>query len=320
MRAWGGAWWMPCRLLNSILPASPVATTATPQARRRARRRPGRADRGLPARAPGAARDRVRGRGPGRRHRQDRGPRRLPLRPRRPPLLHQVQGGQRPLARGDERGVPQAPAHVADLLERQVPRLPAQGHGRDPQARPGRAVALRPVLPVGRRQAQGPRGELRAVGLQPLRQAALRALLQDLHREGLGRPDDRAARRVGRAADQGPVVLLRRQGRVLRQQGQQDQVADLRVPLPALRPGPDVGDDGRRDHRRRAARCGSTRRSTKLEVRDGRDRRDRGRRRADRARRGDLVAAAARDRRHGRRRRRRRRSRPPRRACATATS
>ena len=98
---------------------------------------------------------------------------------------------------------------------------------------------------------KGKRGQPRAVGLQPLRQAALPALLQVLHREGLGRPDHRAARRVGRPADQGPVVLLRRQGRVLRQQGQQDQVADQRVPLPALRPGPDVGDDGRRDHRPR---------------------------------------------------------------------
>ena len=63
-------------------------------------------------------------------------------------------------------------------------------------------------------------------------------------------PDDRAARRVGGPAHQGPVLLLRRQGRVLRQQGRQDQVADRRVPLPALRPRPDVGDDGRRDHRR----------------------------------------------------------------------
>ena len=52
---------------------------------------------------------------------------------------------------------------------------PLAGHGRGPQARPGRARPLRPVLPVGRGQAEGPRGELRAVGLQPLRQAALPA-------------------------------------------------------------------------------------------------------------------------------------------------
>ena len=80
-------------------------------------------------------------------------------------------------------------------------------------------------------------------------------LLQDLHREGLGRAVHRAARRVGRAAHQGPVVLQRRQGRLLRQQGQQDQVADRPVPLPALRPRPAVGGDGARDReaRRRGA-------------------------------------------------------------------
>ena len=108
-------------------------------------RRPRRSDRRLPAGQAGPARDRVRGRGPGRRHRQDRGPRRagrqVPLRPRRPPLLHQGEGGRRPLARDHARGVPQAPAHVADLLEQEVPRLPAAGHGRDQEARPGRADA-----------------------------------------------------------------------------------------------------------------------------------------------------------------------------------
>ena len=134
-----------------------------------------------------------------------------------------------------------------------------------------------------------------------------------------GVPDHRAARRVGRPADQGPVVLLRRQGRVLRQQGQQDQVADQRVPLPALRPGPDVGDDGRRDHRRRrrgpAQHAGHQARGPRRP-----DRRDRGRRRAHRAlRRSSPRCRCARPsawpappppa-----------RSRPPRRACATATS
>ena len=182
---------------------------------------------------------------------------------------------------------------------------PLDGMDVDQEARPARARPLRPLLPVGAGQAQGQRGELRAVGLQPLRQAALPPLLQDLHREGLGRPDHRAARRVGRAADQGPLLLLRRQGRLLRQQRQQDQVADQRVPLPALRPRPDVGDDGRRDHRRAAARCASTRPS-KLEVRDGRIVAiEAGGERIEPSRR-DLLAAAARHRRPGRRRRRRR--------------
>ena len=44
----------------------------------------------------------------------------------------------------------------------------------------------------------------------------------------------------------GLSFFSRRQGRVLRQQGQQDQVADLRVQLPPLRPRPDVGADDRR--------------------------------------------------------------------------
>ena len=106
---------------------------------RRARRRPGGADRRLPARQAGQAGDRARVHRPGRRDRAHRGSRRLPLRPRRPPLLHEGQGGRRPLARDHEGGVPQAPAPVADLLERQVPRVPAPGHGRDQEARPGRA-------------------------------------------------------------------------------------------------------------------------------------------------------------------------------------
>ena len=197
--------------------------------------------------------------------------------------------------------------------------LPARGHGRDQEARPDRADPLRPLLPVGEGQAQGQGGERRAVGLQPLRQAALPALLQDLHREGVGRADDRAARGVGGPAHQGPLLHLRRQGRVLRQQGRQDQVADRRVPLPALRPRPDVGDDGRRDHRRR--RRGPPQRADPGHRGPRRPGRRGGRRRrAHRAERGHLLAAPARDGRPVRRRRGRARSRPPPRACATATS
>ena len=175
------------------------------------------------------------------------------------------------------------------------------------------------LLPLGGREAQGPGGELRAVGVQPLRQAAVPPLLQVLHREGLGRPDDRAARRVGRPADQGPVLLQRRQGRLLRQQGQQDQVAHRQVPVPPLRPGPDVGDDDRAHHRdgRRGAPRGA-----RHEAR-GRRRRGRGGphpRRGHRAPRRHLLAAAARDGRASSTRRRPPRSARRPRACATATS
>ena len=88
-----------------------------------------------------------------RRHRAHRGAGRLPLRPRRPPLLHQGQGGRRPLARDHEGGVPQAPAPEPDLLERQVPGVPARGHGRDQEARPGRADALHGSPTCGRRSS-----------------------------------------------------------------------------------------------------------------------------------------------------------------------
>ena len=169
-------------------------------------------------------------------------------------------------------------------------------------------------------QAQGPRGQLRAVGLQPLRQAALQPLLQVLHREGVGRPDDRDPRRVGRPAHQGPVVLQRREGRVLRQQGQQDQVADRQVPVPALRPGPDVGEDDRPASRRWAARSGCRRRSTGSSSTATRVRAIHAGGEVIEPARGRLVAAAARHRPRSPTRPRRTRSARPARACATATS
>ena len=58
-----------------------------------------------------------------------------------------------------KRGVPAPPAHVAHLLERQVPRLPARRHGRHQEARPDRADPLRPLLPVG--AASSPRARRR---------------------------------------------------------------------------------------------------------------------------------------------------------------
>ena len=94
----------------------------------------------------GRERARLRGGRPGRRPREDGRARRLPLRPRRPPLLHQVDRGRHALARGARRRVPAAPAHVAHLLEQPLSRLPAPRAGRDPQARPGRAAALHGVV------------------------------------------------------------------------------------------------------------------------------------------------------------------------------
>ena len=65
------------------------------------------------------------------------------------------------------------------------------------------AVLHRAQLPALALLAPSGRRELRAVGHEPLRQAALRDLLQDLHREGLGHSLHRDPRRVGRAADSG---------------------------------------------------------------------------------------------------------------------
>ena len=192
------------------------------------------------------------------------------------------------------------PRQSRHLLARQVPRLPPPRGGRRQEARPDRAAALPALLPVGRDQAQGARGQRRAVGLQPLRQAPVQPLLQVLHREGVGRADHRAARRVGRPADQGPVVLQRRQGGVLRQPRRQDQVADRPVPVPPLRPGPDVGED---DGPHRGARRRGPARDARDEARDGLRRRGHRRPHGGRGHRAegrDLLAAAARDGRHRR--------------------
>ena len=76
------------------------------------------------------------------------------------------------------------------------------------------------------------RRELRAVGHQPLRQAALRDLLQDLHGEGLGHPLHRDPRGMGGATHPGslagtrdPVAAV-----ALNKRSTVDQDADSRVP------------------------------------------------------------------------------------------
>ena len=200
---------------------------------------------------------------------------------------------------------------------------PLQRPGRDQEARPGRADAL-PASPTC-----GPRSSRRATrttsrsGSPTASASASTTTSSSPTPRRSGACPHRAPRRVGRPADQGPVVLQRRQGRVLRQQGQQGQVADLRVPLPALRPRPDVGDDDRRDHRRARRRGPArTRRSRSSRSTDGRV----VARRTPAAsviepRAGHLVAAAARRPSASRGPHRRPpRSRGGARACATATS
>ena len=223
----------------------------------RPRRRARRPHRGVSARQGRGRCDRAGGRGAGRRAGQDRRGRRLPLRSGRPSLLHEVGRGRRAVARGARRRVPAASTHVAHLLEQALPRLSAARARRDQEARPGRAHPLHGLVPPRCGAPEQGRRLLRGLGLEPLRPAPVRALLQVVHREALGRADHGDPRRMGRPADQGPLLLLRCQGGVLRQQGKQGEEPDLGVPLSALRPGADVGGDelgDRRGRRRRAHR------------------------------------------------------------------
>ena len=142
---------------------------------------------------------------------------------------------------------------------------------------------------------QGRRGDLRGVGVEPLRPAAVRAVLPLLHREGVGCADQRDPRRVGGAADQGPVVLERRAGGVLRATASNVKSLIGEFHYPRFGPGQMWEAMTRPDRRRRrrgAARLAGVERIA-----------DRGRtvvvevetaERVLRARARDLVAAAAR--------------------------
>ena len=177
-------------------------------------------------------------------------------------------------------------------LARALHRLPAAPRRRHAQGRPRRARALRELLRAGGRAtpAAPPRGrDVRGVGLRPLRTASVRAVLQELHREGLGRADDGDPRRVGRPADPHAVVLARRARRGAQRRRRRAQ-PHRAVSLPAARPRPDVGGDGGGD--RRSGRPGPARRA-------GRPPRARGRARrrgacGRRARRGgDVISSLA---------------------------
>ena len=125
------------------------------------------------------------------------------------------------VARGARRRVPAAGRACRASTGTALPRLPAPRAGRDPEARAGRARrAAWPRTLRGRADAERRGRDARAVGDEPVRPAAVRAVLPALHREGLGRADQRDPRGVGGAAHQGAVVLLRREGGVLRQRAE----------------------------------------------------------------------------------------------------
>ena len=171
------------------------------------------------------------------------------------------------------RRVPPAPAHVAHLLERRASST-TRCAGTDviKQARPGRARALRRSPTCGRRSSpRAARTSLEDWVSNRFGKRLYDALLQDLHREGLGRARrPRSAPSGPRSASRACRFFSAAKAAFFGNKGNKIKIADRRVPLPALRPRPDVGDDDRRDRASSAARCASRRRSSGSSSTDGR--------------------------------------------------
>ena len=112
----------------------------------------------------GRDRHRARGRHRRRRHQPHGRARRLALRHRRPPLLHQGGGGRalwhEILPAG---GLPAPAAHEPHLLQRQVLRLPARADQRAAQPRHRRGGPLRALLRLGARPPAEGHGQLRGL-------------------------------------------------------------------------------------------------------------------------------------------------------------
>ena len=133
------------------------------------------------------------------------------------------------------------PAAVAHLLQGQVLLLPADREGRRGAARARRVGALRALVLLEPAEPRPrARRDLRGLGDGPLRPAALRRLLPLLHGEGLGDPGLGDPVGVGGAADQ-ELLALARAADDPRAAAQARHDPDRGVPLPAARPGPDVG-------------------------------------------------------------------------------
>ena len=164
---------------------------------------------------------------------------RLPVRHRRAPVPHADARHPAAVGRHARRRLPEGPAALADLLSRPVLRLPRQPGERRRQPgsrgeRPHRRQLPRRPDPAIARGA-----DVRGLGDEPVRPPPLRDLLQDLHREGVGHAVLGDRRGLGRAAHSRPDAAdgRRRRDREAQPRG----VAGPRVPLPAARPGPDVG-------------------------------------------------------------------------------
>ena len=152
---------------------------------------------------------RLRGRFAGWGHREDGRARRLPLRPRRPPVLHEGAVGAGDVG-GDAGGrVPAPPAALAHLLPRRLLRLSAPRRGRRPPPRRRRDDPLPRLLHGGEDAPRRAAADVRGVGHGPLRPPPLRRILPRVHREGVGDSRQRDPGRVGGPADPQPVVLDR---------------------------------------------------------------------------------------------------------------
>ena len=140
---------------------------------------------------------------------------------------------------GERPARPAAP--LAHLLQRQVPRVPAPGARRHSAAGLLRIGSVCAVVSQQPPLAVPPRDrDVRGLRHRQLRQPHLRRVLPLVHGEGVGRARLGDPRRVGRAADQG-LLVLEGPARGAAPDSWEADDADRGVPLPAPRPRADVG-------------------------------------------------------------------------------
>ena len=151
------------------------------------------------------------------------------------------------------------------LYRGQALRLPAGPDERAAQPGPDRGGPLRRVRTLGSRAPAQEPGQPRRFLRVALRLAAVPPLLQDLHREGVGRAGHRDLRRLGRAAREGPLDDHRGVGGAEAEARSGARDASQRYTslieefkYPEVRSGDDVGDRGREGDRGRRDASTST--------------------------------------------------------------
>ena len=202
--------------------------------------------------------DGARGRRDGRRHQPHGGPRGLALRHRRAPLLHQGARGRGAVARDPpRRGLHDATAHEPDPLPRQALRLPAQGGERaaQPRAARGRSGACCPTLlgagAARRRTRRNFEGWVAARFGWRLYRIFFKTYTEKLWgRDATELQSDWAAQRIKNLS----LFNAVRQRAAAQAQPEGHHLAHRGVPVPAARPGDDVGALRRAGRAGRAAR------------------------------------------------------------------